>query len=141
LHHPDILFSLRLWVLRCFFQIFSTPEVHIGFHPDAGASFYLSHLPGHVGMQYSLVCCFTVIDSVSLRANILYKIMFLYTRSDMGVFPNIVGEFLALTGERINGADMIAVGLATHFAVSEVSQPSTPPHPTEQEIGTEKDWK
>ncbi|PKA56456.1 3-hydroxyisobutyryl-CoA hydrolase-like protein 2, mitochondrial [Apostasia shenzhenica] len=56
--------------------IFSTPEVHIGFHPDAGASFYLSHLPGHLG------------------------------------------EYLALTGERINGVDMIAIGLATHFAMS-----------------------
>jgi len=31
-------------------QIFATPEVHIGFHPDAAASFYLSHLPGHLGM-------------------------------------------------------------------------------------------
>ncbi|KAG0474267.1 hypothetical protein HPP92_013953 [Vanilla planifolia] len=56
--------------------IFATPEVHIGFHPDAGASFYLSHLPGHMG------------------------------------------EYLALTGERINGVDMLAVGLATHFASS-----------------------
>lgn len=30
-------------------QVFATPETLIGFHPDAGASFYLSHLPGHVG--------------------------------------------------------------------------------------------
>lgn len=29
--------------------MFATPEVHIGFHPDAAASFYLSHLTGHVG--------------------------------------------------------------------------------------------
>ncbi|XP_020596684.1 3-hydroxyisobutyryl-CoA hydrolase-like protein 2, mitochondrial, partial [Phalaenopsis equestris] len=56
--------------------IFATPEVHIGFHPDAGASFYLSHLPGHLG------------------------------------------EYLALTGEKLNGVDMLAVGLATHFAMS-----------------------
>ncbi|KAK8919140.1 hypothetical protein KSP39_PZI020929 [Platanthera zijinensis] len=53
--------------------VFSTPEVHIGFHPDAGASFYLSHLPGYLG------------------------------------------EYLALTGERLNGVDMLAFGLATHF--------------------------
>ncbi|KAH9304551.1 hypothetical protein KI387_008955, partial [Taxus chinensis] len=26
--------------------VFGTPETHIGFHPDAGASFFLSHLPG-----------------------------------------------------------------------------------------------
>ncbi|XP_072962380.1 small ribosomal subunit protein mS47 [Typha angustifolia] len=56
--------------------IFATPEVHIGFHPDAGASFYLSHLTGHVG------------------------------------------EYLALTGERLNGIDMLAVGLATHYSMT-----------------------
>lgn len=56
--------------------IFATPETHIGFHPDAGASFYLSHLTGHVG------------------------------------------EYLALTGERLNGVDMLAVGLATHYSMS-----------------------
>ncbi|ONK55692.1 uncharacterized protein A4U43_C10F30 [Asparagus officinalis] len=56
--------------------IFSTPEVHIGFHPDAAASFYLSHLTGHVG------------------------------------------EYLALTGERLDGVDMLAIGLATHYSMS-----------------------
>ncbi|KAK4377193.1 hypothetical protein RND71_003489 [Anisodus tanguticus] len=30
-------------------QIFANPETLIGFHPDAGASFYLSHLPGYLG--------------------------------------------------------------------------------------------
>lgn len=29
--------------------MFATPETQIGFHPDAGASFYLSHLPGYLG--------------------------------------------------------------------------------------------
>ncbi|KAE8038639.1 hypothetical protein FH972_011127 [Carpinus fangiana] len=54
--------------------VFATPETLIGFHPDAGASFYLSHLPGHLG------------------------------------------EYLGLTGEKLNGAEMIACGLATHYA-------------------------
>ncbi|KAJ6722674.1 3-HYDROXYISOBUTYRYL-COA HYDROLASE-LIKE PROTEIN 1 MITOCHONDRIAL [Salix koriyanagi] len=57
--------------------VFSTPETLIGFHPDAGASFFLSHLPGHLG------------------------------------------EYLALTGEMLNGAEMIACGLATHYTNSE----------------------
>ncbi|KAL5798891.1 hypothetical protein ACOSQ2_003711 [Xanthoceras sorbifolium] len=57
--------------------VFATPETLIGFHPDAGASFYLSHLPGHLG------------------------------------------EYLALTGEKLNGAEMIACGLATHYTLSE----------------------
>ncbi|KAK3037678.1 hypothetical protein RJ639_030622 [Escallonia herrerae] len=30
-------------------QVFSTPEAQMGFHPDAGASFYLSRLPGYLG--------------------------------------------------------------------------------------------
>ncbi|KAH9314056.1 hypothetical protein KI387_022683, partial [Taxus chinensis] len=56
--------------------VFATPEVQIGFHPEAGASFYLSHLPGYLG------------------------------------------EYLALTGERLNGEEMLVAGLATHFSAS-----------------------
>ncbi|XP_072064773.1 3-hydroxyisobutyryl-CoA hydrolase-like protein 1, mitochondrial isoform X1 [Arachis hypogaea] len=56
--------------------IFATPEVLIGFHPDAGASFYLSHLPGHLG------------------------------------------EYLALTGEKLNGVEMVTCGLATHYSLT-----------------------
>ncbi|KAM7512143.1 hypothetical protein LguiB_011018 [Lonicera macranthoides] len=54
--------------------VFATPETLIGFHTDAGASFYLSHLPGYLG------------------------------------------EYLALTGDKLNGAEMIACGLATHYS-------------------------
>ncbi|KAF8380520.1 hypothetical protein HHK36_028007 [Tetracentron sinense] len=56
--------------------VFATPETQIGFHPDAGASFYLSHLPGYLG------------------------------------------EYLALTGEKLNGVEMISCGLATHYSLS-----------------------
>ncbi|KAJ0803277.1 putative 3-hydroxyisobutyryl-CoA hydrolase [Helianthus annuus] len=55
---------------------FATPETLIGFHPDAGASFHLSHLPGYLG------------------------------------------EYLALTGDMINGVEMVACGLATHYSLS-----------------------
>ncbi|CAJ2665108.1 unnamed protein product [Trifolium pratense] len=55
--------------------VFATPEVLIGFHPDAVASFYLSRLPGHLG------------------------------------------EYLALTGEKLNGVEMVACGLATHYSL------------------------
>ncbi|KAI3934121.1 hypothetical protein MKW92_044820 [Papaver armeniacum] len=57
--------------------VFATPECQLGFHPDAGGSYYLSRLPGHLG------------------------------------------EYLALTGERLNGVDMIACGLATHYILNE----------------------
>ncbi|KAG5626976.1 hypothetical protein H5410_012194 [Solanum commersonii] len=57
-------------------KVFATPETLIGYHPDAGASFYLSHLPGYLG------------------------------------------EYLALTGDKISGAEMISCGLATHYSHS-----------------------
>ncbi|KAI4316402.1 hypothetical protein L6164_024385 [Bauhinia variegata] len=57
--------------------LFANPEAQMGFHPDAGASYYLSHLPGYLG------------------------------------------EYLALTGDKLNGAEMIACGLATHYFLNE----------------------
>ncbi|KAG9452390.1 hypothetical protein H6P81_005294 [Aristolochia fimbriata] len=56
--------------------VFSIPQICCGFHPDAGASFYLSRLPGHLG------------------------------------------EYLALTGEKLNGYEMLEYGLATHLTPS-----------------------
>ncbi|XP_057993943.1 3-hydroxyisobutyryl-CoA hydrolase-like protein 2, mitochondrial [Hevea brasiliensis] len=34
--------------------IFAMPEVHIGFHPDVGSSYFLSRLPGHLGEYLAL---------------------------------------------------------------------------------------
>lgn len=56
--------------------VFSTPVAQMGFHPDAGTSYYLSRLPGYLG------------------------------------------EYLALTGEKLNGVEMIACGLATHYSLN-----------------------
>ncbi|XP_022141033.1 3-hydroxyisobutyryl-CoA hydrolase-like protein 2, mitochondrial [Momordica charantia] len=56
--------------------VFSHPEVRMGFHPDAGASFYLSRLPGYLG------------------------------------------EYLALTGDKLNGVEMLVCGLATHYSLN-----------------------
>lgn len=56
--------------------VFSHPDTQLGFHPDAGASFYLSRLPGYIG------------------------------------------EYLALTGDKLNGVEMIACGLATHYCLN-----------------------
>ncbi|GFP81462.1 3-hydroxyisobutyryl-coa hydrolase-like protein 2 mitochondrial [Phtheirospermum japonicum] len=35
--------------------VFSTPEVQVGFHPDAGASYYLSRLPGYLERLGNLI--------------------------------------------------------------------------------------
>ncbi|KAL2963582.1 hypothetical protein AAZX31_17G209100 [Glycine max] len=56
--------------------VFSHPEAQIGFHPDAGASYVLSRLPGYLG------------------------------------------EYLALTGDKLNGVEMIACRLATHYSLN-----------------------
>lgn len=52
---PEIMSSLKCPYCGIFkLQIFATPETHIGFHPDAGASFYLSHLPGYIGKSLNV---------------------------------------------------------------------------------------
>jgi 3-hydroxyisobutyryl-CoA hydrolase len=33
---------------------------------------------------------------------------------------SLLGEYLALTGARLNAKEMVAAGLATHFVLSEV---------------------
>ncbi|KAK4750291.1 hypothetical protein SAY87_027740 [Trapa incisa] len=57
-------------------QVFAMPEASIGLHPDVGASYFLSRLPG------------------------------------------FFGEYLALTGARVDGPEMVACGLASHFVPS-----------------------
>lgn len=54
--------------------VLAMPETAIGFFPDVGASYFLSRLPGSIGM------------------------------------------YLGLTGHRIDAADALYTGLATHFA-------------------------
>ncbi|MCO5594080.1 hypothetical protein L7F22_048101 [Adiantum nelumboides] len=56
--------------------VFCMPETVLGFHPDVGASYFLSHLPGNIG------------------------------------------EYAGLTGARLDGAEMLACGLATHYVPS-----------------------
>ena len=57
-------------------QVFATPETLIGFHPDAGASFFLSHLPGHLGMH--------VVDC-SFSLYFLHMVLLIWTISGSSV--------------------------------------------------------
>ncbi|XP_016480073.1 3-hydroxyisobutyryl-CoA hydrolase 1 isoform X2 [Nicotiana tabacum] len=57
-------------------QVFSMPEIALGFFPDIGASYCLSRLPG------------------------------------------FFGEYAGHTGSRLDCAEMLACGLATHFVSS-----------------------
>jgi enoyl-CoA hydratase/carnithine racemase len=45
--------------------------------------------------------------------------MHLMSRDDFSYFE-LLGEYLALTGARLNAKEMISAGLATHFVSSEV---------------------
>lgn len=56
--------------------LFAMPETGLGLHPDVGASYFLSRLPG------------------------------------------VLGEYIGLTGVRLDGAELLACGLATHFVHS-----------------------
>jgi 3-hydroxyisobutyryl-CoA hydrolase len=37
------------------------------------------------------------------------------------MYLSFAGEFLALTGARLNGKELVAIGMATHFVPSGVS--------------------
>ena len=50
----------------------------------------------------------------SLKATILL-IKYIFIRA------LAAGEYLALTGDKLNGAEMIACGLATHYSLDAVS--------------------
>lgn len=163
--------------------MFATPETQIGFHPDAGASFYLSHLPGYLGkflskymsrkerlfifillqlpfctislcLNLTLISlshlafhCWHLFSSISIFWTLFFffflniypwcflsqygciltesrmsSISHCYFTSAKFVFHHVLfaGEYLALTGEKLNGVEMIACGLATHYSLSAV---------------------
>ncbi|XP_057844184.2 3-hydroxyisobutyryl-CoA hydrolase 1 [Cryptomeria japonica] len=56
--------------------LYAMPETGLGLHPDVGASYFLSRLPG------------------------------------------FLGEYVGLTGVRLDGAELVTCGLATHFVHS-----------------------
>ncbi|WZY79850.1 hypothetical protein YC2023_026234 [Brassica napus] len=72
--------------------VFAMPETVLGLFPDVGASYFLSRLPGFFDPQ-----------AISLS------------------HPSCSGEYVGLTGARLDGADMLACGLATHYLPSTVS--------------------
>ncbi|KAF8391103.1 hypothetical protein HHK36_023403 [Tetracentron sinense] len=69
--------------------VFSVPEASIGFHTDCSFSYILSHLPGHLGK------------------------LVIYLQRSGGI--SRMREYLAITGARLNGKELVAAGLATHF--------------------------
>lgn len=55
-----------------------------------------------------------------LRENLFLENLFTKCNSLSFLLCPFTGEYLALTGEKLNGVEMIACGLATHFSLNAV---------------------
>ncbi|KAF5458659.1 hypothetical protein F2P56_022672 [Juglans regia] len=71
-----------------------------------------------VPMKFSVVTEKTVFSTPEASIGFHTDCGFSYILSHL---PGHLGEFLALTGARLNGKELVAAGLATHFVPSEVS--------------------
>lgn len=63
-----------------------------------------------------------ILANISSSWHILPSLSFLIigVQYDSYAYTVFAGEYLALTGERLNGVDMLAAGLATHYSMSAV---------------------
>ncbi|CAH8354086.1 unnamed protein product [Eruca vesicaria subsp. sativa] len=84
--------------------LFAMPETVLGLFPDVGASFFLSRLPGFFGNISHLFLHF-----LQNSLKFLPLAPFLSSCS---------GEYVGLTGARLDGSEMLACGLATHYLPS-----------------------
>ncbi|KAL3739093.1 hypothetical protein ACJRO7_020485 [Eucalyptus globulus] len=73
--------------------VFAMPEIALGLFPDIGSSYFLSRIPGHFGNGQQ-------------------------NRQRHFIFISSLTEYLSLTSARLDGAEMLACGLATHFVSS-----------------------
>ncbi|XP_028793632.1 3-hydroxyisobutyryl-CoA hydrolase-like protein 5 [Neltuma alba] len=80
-----------------------------GISMGGGASFM-------VPMKFSVVTEKTVFATPEASFGFHTDCSFSYVHSHL---PGRLGEFLALTGGRLNGKELVAAGLATHFVLSE----------------------
>ena len=77
---------------------------------------------GHIVM-IQLATAYQMQGPAFLKENQIYgRAAYCYDAShdNLSSFQTIIGEYLALTGARLNAKEMISAGLATHFVSSEV---------------------
>ncbi|KAJ0111013.1 hypothetical protein Patl1_00010 [Pistacia atlantica] len=128
-------------------SVFAMPETALGLFPDVGASYFLSRLPGFfafgsdgISSPYNSKVEGKVMrfahrlenSSVQGRSelplllipkptsNLLITDLILKSciRKQKTKSLNFHGEYVGLTGARLDGAEMLACGLATHFVPS-----------------------
>ncbi|KAJ4966053.1 hypothetical protein NE237_017902 [Protea cynaroides] len=101
-------------------------------HWSFGASFYRKQLTlDYIIATYNknLVC---LIDGIVMGGGaglsmngkfrvVTEKTVFAMPEADIGLFPD-TGEYLGLTGAQLDGCEMIACGLATHFVFSKIRE-------------------
>ncbi|CAL2242326.1 unnamed protein product [Prunus armeniaca] len=109
-----------------------------GNNPGSATDVYLSHLFSQDGTNSFIV---SILNGIAMGAGVgisvhgkfrvaTENLIFATPENGLGFFPNVgasyflsrlpgfFGEYLGLTGARLDGAEMLACGLATHFVPS-----------------------
>ncbi|KAK4398217.1 3-hydroxyisobutyryl-CoA hydrolase-like protein 5 [Sesamum angolense] len=106
----------RMYWLCYHIHTYKKPEVALvhGISMGGGASLMAP-------MKFSVVTEKTVFATPEASIGFHTDCGFSYMLSRL---PGYLGEFLGLTGARLNGAELVAAGLATHFVPSEIDENS-----------------
>ncbi|KAJ4964914.1 hypothetical protein NE237_016763 [Protea cynaroides] len=93
-------------------------------HWSFGASFYRKQLTlDYIIATYNdiIFICYFLSSFFDLIYGFEKKKVFAMPEADIGLFPD-AGEYLGLTGAHLDGCEMIACGLATHFVLSKIRE-------------------
>ncbi|KAB5527831.1 hypothetical protein DKX38_021678 [Salix brachista] len=96
-------------------SVFAMPETALGLFPDVGASYFLSRLPGFFDKKKMKLSFFAIMKALGFTH--CHAFMEAITFHAV-LLMSWLGEYVGLTGARLDGAEMLMCGLATHFVPS-----------------------